>query len=92
MLAEIRERGPLGSRHFEGEGGGGMWNWKPAKRVLESLWDRGDLSIAGRQGFQRLYDLSERVIPRARARRAGADRRRGAARARRAARCGRAGR
>ena len=41
-----------------------MWNWKPAKRVLDSLWDRGDLSIAGRQGFQRLYDLTERVIPR----------------------------
>jgi uncharacterized protein len=65
VLAEIRERGPLGSRDFEGEGGGGMWNWKPAKRVLDSLWDRGDLSIAGRQGFQRLYDLTERVIPRA---------------------------
>jgi uncharacterized protein len=65
VLAEIRVRGALGSRDFEGEGGGGMWNWKPAKRVLDSLWDRGDLSIAGRRGFQRLYDLTERVIPRA---------------------------
>ena len=65
VLAEIRARGPLGSRQFEGKGGGGMWNWKPAKRVLDALWDRGDLSIAGRQGFQRLYDLTERVIPRA---------------------------
>ena len=64
VLAEIQARGPLGSRDFEGEGGGGMWNWKPAKRVLDSLWDRGDLSISGRQGFQRLYDLTERVIPR----------------------------
>lgn len=64
VLAEISARGPLGSRHFEGEGGGGMWNWKPAKRVLDALWDRGDLSIAGRQGFQRLYELTERVIPR----------------------------
>jgi uncharacterized protein len=64
VLAEIRARGPLGSRQFEGEGGGGMWNWKPAKRVLDALWDRGDLSIAGRQGFQRMYDLTERVIPR----------------------------
>jgi hypothetical protein len=63
VLDEIRSRGPLGSRHFAGEGGGGMWNWKPAKRVLDSLWDRGDLAIAGRQGFQRLYDLTERVIP-----------------------------
>jgi uncharacterized protein len=65
VLDEIRSRGPLGSRHFDGGGGGGMWNWKPAKKVLDSLWDRGDLSIAGRQGFQRLYDLTERVIPRA---------------------------
>jgi uncharacterized protein YcaQ len=63
VLDEIRSRGPLGSRHFAGEGGGGMWDWKPAKRVLDSLWDRGDLAIAGRQGFQRLYDLRERVIP-----------------------------
>jgi uncharacterized protein YcaQ len=63
VLGEIRARGPLGSRDFEGGGGRGMWNWKPAKRVLDSLWDRGDLSIAGRRGFQRLYDLTERVIP-----------------------------
>jgi uncharacterized protein YcaQ len=63
ILLEIRERGPLGSRHFEGAGGGGMWNWKPAKAMLERLWNRGDLVVAGRQGFQRLYDLTERVLP-----------------------------
>ena len=65
VLDEIRERGPLGSRDFEGSGGGGMWNWKPAKRMLEALWTAGHLVIGGRQGFQRLYDLPERVIPRA---------------------------
>jgi len=64
ILAEIRARGPLGSRHFEGEAVGGMWNWKPAKAMLERLWNSGQLVIAGRQGFQRLYDLTERVIPR----------------------------
>ena len=37
VLREIGERGPLGSRHFEGTGSGGMWNWKPAKVVLEAL-------------------------------------------------------
>lgn len=63
ILAEIRARGPLGSRHFEGAGGGGMWNWKPAKATLERLWNRGELVVAGRQGFQRLYDLTERVLP-----------------------------
>jgi uncharacterized protein len=64
VLERIREEGPLGSRDFEGNAGGGMWNWKPAKMVLEALWDRGQLVIAGRRSFQRLYDLTERVIPR----------------------------
>jgi uncharacterized protein YcaQ len=64
VLGRIRDEGPLGSRDFEGRGGGGMWNWKPAKMVLEALWDRGELTIAGRRSFQRTYDLTERVIPR----------------------------
>jgi uncharacterized protein YcaQ len=71
VLSEIAERGPLGSRHFEGSGpraegsdsATGMWNWKPAKVVLEALHSAGRLAIAGRIGFQRLYDLPERVLP-----------------------------
>ena len=65
VLERIRSEGPLGSRDFEGNGAGsgGMWNWKPAKMVLEALWDRGQLAIAGRKSFQRQYDLAERVIP-----------------------------
>jgi len=63
VLREIEERGPLGSRHFEGSGSGGMWNWKPAKVVLEALHSAGRLVIAGRESFQRLYDLPERVLP-----------------------------
>jgi uncharacterized protein YcaQ len=65
IIATIRERGPLGSRHFEGSAEGGMWNWKPAKAMLERLWNGGQLVIAGRQGFQRLYDLPARVLPQA---------------------------
>jgi uncharacterized protein YcaQ len=63
VLERIRAEGPLGSRDFEGNGSGGMWSWKPAKMVLEALWDRGQLAIAGRKSFQRQYDLAERVIP-----------------------------
>jgi uncharacterized protein YcaQ len=63
VLAEIAERGPLPSRHFEGKGSGGMWNWKPAKIVLEALHSAGRLVIAGRESFQRLYELPERVLP-----------------------------
>ena len=65
VKAEIRERGALASRDFEGENPKGMWNWKPAKRMLEALWSAGELAIDGRRDFQRLYDLPERVIPRA---------------------------
>jgi uncharacterized protein len=65
IRAAVRERGPIASRDFHGEGGGGMWNWKPAKVMLEALWNSGEVVIAGRvSGFQRLYDVAERVIPR----------------------------
>jgi uncharacterized protein len=65
ILERIRAEGPLGSRDFEGAGGKtDMWDWKPAKLVLEALFDRGVLVVAGRQSFQRRYDLAERVIPR----------------------------
>jgi uncharacterized protein YcaQ len=66
VLERIRAEGPLGARDFEGAGGkADMWDWKPAKLVLEALFDRGVLVVAGRQAFQRRYDLAERVIPRA---------------------------
>jgi uncharacterized protein YcaQ len=64
VLAAIREHGALPTRFFEGGGGGGMWNWKPEKRILEDLFAAGEIAVAGRDGFQRLYDLPERVIPR----------------------------
>lgn len=64
ILDEIRARGPLGSRHFDGAARKGeMWGWKPAKQMLELLWNHGELVVAGRQGFQRLYDIPERVLP-----------------------------
>ena len=63
VLERIRAEGPLASRDFEGQGRGGMWNWKPAKMVLDALWDKGVLVIAERLNFQRAYDLAERVIP-----------------------------
>jgi uncharacterized protein len=64
VVARIRDEGALPVRAFEGRSGP-MWGWKPAKRALEHLFAAGELAIAGRQGFQRIYDLPERVIPRA---------------------------
>jgi len=63
VLGEIRDRGPLGSRHFDGDAGTGMWRRKPAKQMLDALWTAGELVVCSRQGFQRLYDLPERVLP-----------------------------
>jgi uncharacterized protein YcaQ len=75
VLAEIRERGALGSRDFKGKPDPAphragtssevMWSWKPAKQMLDALFASGDLVIAERVNFQRRYDLPERVLPRA---------------------------
>ncbi len=65
MLALIRERGPVRSADFERTGGrgSGWWDWKPEKRLLEALFNAGELMVSRRQSFQRVYDLRERVLP-----------------------------
>jgi uncharacterized protein YcaQ len=64
VLERIRAEGPLASRDFGGvRTSADMWGRTPAKAVLEALWDRGVLVVAGREAFQRRYDLAERVIP-----------------------------
>ncbi len=64
-LAHIRENGPVRSADLERTDGasGGWWNWKDEKTALEGLWLRGDLMVARRHHFQRVYDLRERVLP-----------------------------
>ena len=65
VLDMIRERGPVCSADVgEGEkrGSGGWWDWHPSKTALEYLWRSGALSVVKRQGFQKYYDLTERVI------------------------------
>src|SRR5581483_10354087 len=62
VLARLEAEGPLPARAYEGRSEP-MWGWKPAKRALEHLLAAGEVAIAGRQGFQRLYALPERVIP-----------------------------
>jgi len=65
LLAHVRERGAVRSSDFaRGEGrGGGWWDWKTEKRALEMLFTAGELMIARRHNFQRVYDLRERVRP-----------------------------
>lgn len=69
LLALVRTRGPLQSADFarpEGEKGGGWWGWKTEKRLLEAAFALGELMVARRVNFQRVYDLTERVRPRLR--------------------------
>ncbi|MGD8473063.1 MAG: crosslink repair DNA glycosylase YcaQ family protein [Anaerolineae bacterium] len=65
VLGRIREQGPLASRDFEDtrEERGTWWDWKPAKTALEVLFAQGHLMVDRREGFQRFYDLAERVLP-----------------------------
>ena len=63
VLDRIRDEGPLMARDFESAGGkAGWWSWKPAKRALEYLFMSGQLMVT-RQGFQKVFDLTERVLP-----------------------------
>lgn len=65
LLARIRSDGPLRSRDLEQRRskGAGWWDWKPAKKAIEQLYMQGDLMISDREGFEKSYDLTERVLP-----------------------------
>lgn len=67
ILDRIKKDGPLSTKHFEDtriEKSSEPWgNLKPAKIMLELLMWKGDLIVTARDNFQRVYDLTERVIP-----------------------------
>ena len=65
VLDEIAERGPIGAGELSdgGKSTGNWWGWSEGKRALEYLFWTGQVTAAGRRGFERLYDLPERVIP-----------------------------
>ncbi|MFD2368323.1 winged helix-turn-helix domain-containing protein [Pseudoduganella sp. GCM10020061] len=66
LLDHIRANGPVRSSDFARTDGkaGGWWEWKPEKRSLEVLFTAGELMIARRHNFHRVYDLADRVHPR----------------------------
>ncbi|KJS09439.1 MAG: hypothetical protein VR73_02335 [Gammaproteobacteria bacterium BRH_c0] len=65
LLSRICSDGPLRSRDLETSTTkrAGWWDWKPAKKALEQLYMQGDLMVSNREGFQKTYDLTERVLP-----------------------------
>lgn len=66
VLRHVQDQGECRSREFgadEDKTSGGWWDWHPSKTALEYLWRVGELSVVRRDGFQKVYDLTERVIP-----------------------------
>lgn len=65
LLARIRSDGPLRSRDITSSTTrcSGWWDLKPAKKALEQLYMQGELMVSDREGFQKTYDLTERVLP-----------------------------
>ena len=65
VLERIRTEGPLAASDFDtGRSGSGWWAWGDTKRALEWLFWAGHVTTRTRRGsFERVYDLTERVIP-----------------------------
>ena len=63
LLERIKDDGPLAASKFE-TGRTGWWEWSESKRMLEWLFWAGHITTASRGAdFERVYDLTERVIP-----------------------------
>jgi len=66
VLDKIRLDGPQKARDFKSsikKKAGSWWDWKPAKIALEKLFMQGDIMVIGREGMEKKYDLTERVLP-----------------------------
>lgn len=65
VIDQIRERGALGASELTdaGKSKGSWWGWSQGKEILEWLFWIGDVTTARRRNFERLYDLTERVLP-----------------------------
>jgi uncharacterized protein YcaQ len=67
VLEEVRARGPVAASdvlaHERPARTGPWWDWSDVKRAFEWLFWSGQVTSARRRGFERLYDLPERVLP-----------------------------
>jgi Uncharacterized protein conserved in bacteria len=65
VLRYVQEHGAVRSADFERKDGkkGTWWDWKIEKDALEHWLAVGELMVARREKFQRVYDLRERVLP-----------------------------
>jgi uncharacterized protein YcaQ len=68
ILHRIEVDGPLSARDLAPDdgvrrGAGGWWGWSETKHAVEWLFWAGLVTTASRRGFERVYDLTERVLP-----------------------------
>jgi uncharacterized protein YcaQ len=65
ILRMVAENGPTMARDIGSDRrtGRGWWDWHPEKTALEYHWRTGNLAISGRDGFQKIYEVTEKVIP-----------------------------
>ena len=66
IISRINDEGPLQSRDFEDprqKKSTGWWDWKPAKLAMEVMFLSGELMVRERRGFQKVYDLTDNVLP-----------------------------
>jgi uncharacterized protein YcaQ len=65
VLEQVRERGPISASELDDRPrrSGPWWDWSDVKRALEWLFWSGQVTAARRRNFERLYDLTERVLP-----------------------------
>ena len=68
VLRELKQKGPLLSRQFEDKSrtkrhGSGWGSSSEISRMLFNLFFKGEVMVAGRQGNQKIWDISERFLP-----------------------------
>lgn len=68
ILDRIKAEGPLQSKDFKVErtkstSNGMDWSRNPMNMALRQLFMQGKIMITARKGFQKVYDLTERVLP-----------------------------
>ena len=62
VLEDVRDRGPVAVGEVDGhETRAGWWRWSEAKRALEYLFAKGEVTVFDRVNFSRRYDVPERV-------------------------------
>lgn len=64
VLARLRAEGPLTATQLGGaKNGSAWWDWSETKIAVEWLLDVGDVICVRREGWRRVYDLPDRVLP-----------------------------